>query len=153
MRANQKGEFEPFNMLIGAIMALVVLVIILGAIDFFYSFKISVSTEKFYNGLKNAVEQPNGKTLEIKGLLFDEETVFSSSAISRQIGLTGPQCLEFEGPDNSQSIIVSSDNRTVQLKNSLEIDAFVQCFTNTMGVCESTCEVCCVVGFNIVPST
>lgn len=145
---DKKAEFEPFKMLIGAIMALLILTIIISAINFFYSWRVNVSTERFYAGLKNAVEQPNGKPLVMNGLLFDAGSVFSSSALSRQIGLQGIDCLDLEGPSNSTAIIASADKKTISINNNLEINARAVCYTNTSFECTSSCEVCCEIGFN-----
>lgn len=147
MQVNSRGEFEPFKMLIGAIMALVVLVIILAAIEFFNTFNASVSTELFYTGLRNAIEQPNGKTLVIKNLRFESGTVFTASSVSRQVGLA-TECLYFKLPPGTSQT-------SVQMENSVEINAFSVCYTNESTECDSfdsSCQVCCYVGFGVDPN-
>lgn len=145
----QSGEFEPFKMLIGAIMALVVLVIILAAIEFFYSFQVSVSAERFYTSIRNAIEQPNGKTLEIKTLRFESGTVFTSGSLGRQIGLEA-QCLLFDSRSTNSGIIAGTES--VQIASSIELDAFAVCRTNVLDP-SCSCQVCCEIGFNVDPSS
>lgn len=151
---NQYGEFEPFKMLIGAIMALVVLTIILGAIDFFGKWTVDISDKKLLTGIRNAVQQPNGKPLEIRNLAFEAGTIYSANSVGRQVGLE-PECLHFEGPPNYSSIIVG--NSTVQINNRVEANVYAVCYTNKdesgAGFCTSfDCEVCCKIYFAKEPS-
>lgn len=151
---NQRGEFEPFKMLIGAIMALVVLTIILSAIDFFGSWTVNVSTERLYTGIRNAVQQPNGKPLAINGLAFEAGSIYSASSVGRQVGLE-PECVNFYGPDNYSSISVES--KTVSVNNKFETSVYAVCFTNDSidSFCngDSVCEVCCEIYFATEPGT
>lgn len=147
------GEFEPFKMMIGAIMALMILVIILSAIDFFYKFRIDVSTERLYTGIRNAVEQPNGKSLVVKDLILDSGTIFTSAAIARQVGLdTGPTpdaCLDLVVANNSS--FTSNSPESITVNASFQMDVYAVCSTNLLDT-YCSCEVCCIVGFNKDPA-
>ena len=152
---NQRGEFEPFKMLIGAIMALVVLTIILSAIDFFGKWTVNVSTERLFTGIRNAVQQPNGKPLEIRGLAFEAGTVYTTSSLGRQVGLEA-QCLKFEGPSNYSSITWNTS--TIQINNRIETNVYAVCYTNDPNSLDSfcsgsaDCEVCCDIYFAKQPA-
>ena len=75
---NSKGEFEPFKLLIGAITSLLILTIIISTINYFQSLEIDISTERFYSGMKNAVNQPNGSLLVAENVVFVEGRAVSS---------------------------------------------------------------------------
>lgn len=145
----QSGEFEPFKMLIGAIMALLVLVIILSAIEFFENFQVTISTERFYTGLSTAVKQPNGKTLKMENLQFAPNTILTTSSVSRSVGLS-EECLEFVAPQNRSSII-SNNPSSIHVTTQLELDAFAVCYTNEFNEFPDTCQVGCRVGFGVEP--
>ena len=146
----QKGEFEPFKMLIGAVMALMILAIIVSAIDYFNRFRLDISKERLIDGLKNAVEQPNGKTLAIQGLLFEERTGYTNSFLAKEIGLEGPQCISFLETDNFSSI--ATNDSGVSINSSIQADVYPVCYTNTAGECQSDCQLCCVLAFNRDPN-
>ena len=59
MLDNKGQAFEAYRLLIDAILALLVLVIIVSAVNYLESLKTNISSERFYTGLKNAVKQPN----------------------------------------------------------------------------------------------
>lgn len=153
-RASERGEFEPFKMLIGAIMALVVLTIILGAIDFFGSWTVNVSTERLFTGIRNAVHQPNGNPLEIRGLAFEEGTVYTTSAIGRQVGLEA-ECLKFWGPENYSSLTWDHvEQKTLAVNNRFETSVYAVCNTNNSSseCAANNCEVCCDIYFATEPA-
>ena len=91
----EKGQaFEPFKMLIGAVFALLVLVIILGAVSYFDDLDYQISMNRFSTGLNQAVKLHDGSILTIEELKFPDDTSFSSKGIGNVVGLD-EGCIEF----------------------------------------------------------
>ncbi|AJF60221.1 MAG: hypothetical protein J4224_03670 [Candidatus Diapherotrites archaeon] len=142
----EKGQFEPFKMMIGAIVALLILLIILGAIRSFEEFKINVSKERFLEGLENAVQQPNNDILVVENLLFDKGTVYTKDFLARRTGLEG-QCVEILAPSSSSFTV---DSQRILVNYRIETNFYAQCTTNLdpASFCDSTCEICCKFSFS-----
>lgn len=106
---SEKGQaFEPFKLLIGAIFALLVLVIILGSINYFQGLSTTVSRDRLIIGLKNAVNLHNGETLLVAKLQFNSGDSFSSKGLSNIMGIQS-ECIEFR--DNGFSNYEVSPDR------------------------------------------
>ncbi len=149
---HNKGEFEPFKMLIGAVFALMVLTIILSAIQFFSTWRTSVSYEKFYTGLQNAVEQPNGEFLSINNVFFEKDTVFNNRGIGERIGLAS-DCIEISAPRFSNPSFEVAGTNAITMKSAIETDVFARCYTNTTtGTPNIACEVSCQIFFAEKPA-
>ena len=127
--------FAPFKMLIGAIMAMLVLVIIVGAINYFEDLRVDVSRQRFYDGLNNAIHQPNETVLQVEDAQFTEGTTFSTLGLSKIAGIE-PECLEFIDPD-SPTFLVEDDLLTI--RENVLTDVFIKCETN-VGSCVIFCE-------------
>jgi len=83
---NSRGEFEPFKLLIGAVTALLILTIIVSTINYFDSLELDISTERFYTGVKNAVNQPNDSVIAVAGVVMDKGMILSGgSSLLRNI--------------------------------------------------------------------
>tara|TARA_Y100000310_G_scaffold131592_1_gene130770 strand:+ start:633 stop:1061 length:429 start_codon:yes stop_codon:yes gene_type:complete len=127
--------FAPFRMLIGAVMAMLILVIIIGAIDYFDGLEITVSRQRFYDGLNNAINQPNETILQVEDAKFSEGTTFSTLGLSKISGLES-ECLEFVDTD-SPTFLVEDDLLTIREK--VLTDVFIKCETEN-GSCVIFCE-------------
>ena len=142
----EKGQaFEPFKMLIGAVMAMFVLAIIISAVTYFGELETSISQKRFFDGVKNAVNQPNGDVLVIQDLQFKKGTRYTSKSIGDLVGLPS-ECVEFI--DNGLlNYEISPDLDLITLKQAVVTDVHIQC--NSQEQCdESTiCEVCCRISF------
>ncbi|MBI2597753.1 MAG: hypothetical protein HYW50_01000 [Candidatus Diapherotrites archaeon] len=136
------GEFEPFKMLIGAVFALLVLTIIVSAIQSFEQFRTKISIEKFYSGLQNATNQPNGQLLVIDNVFFEVDTIFAANSIARNIGLK-EGCLEL---DASRPAFENPSRQLVKMLSNAETSVFARCRTNESGG-NPACEVSCCVSF------
>lgn len=133
-------------MLIGAVFALLVLGIILGAINYFQQLDQDVSNNRFFTGLQNAVRQPTGSVLVVKDLQFKADTQYTSSSIGRSIGLDS-ECVEFVPSDSSS---IETDSTSVKINQASVIDVFVLCNNkiNAENTCsDSSCEICCKLSF------
>ena len=98
-------EFEPFRMLIAAVFALAVLVIIIGAVNYFEGLRLDVSKQRFLDGLNNAVKQPNRRPLQMSGIQVQASTKRTSLEISKIVNLP-EECILF-GDGKSRAFLVS----------------------------------------------
>jgi len=136
---SEKGQaFAPFRMLIGAIMALLILVIIIGAIDYFDGLRVTISRQRFYDGLDNAINQPNEGILVVNTLQFMKGTTFSGRILGRNANL-GEDCVEFVD-NSSPSMVVDSGEQLISIKETVLTDVFMRCETN-VGSCEVYCDI------------
>lgn len=133
---SQSGQaFEPFNLLIGAVFALTVLVIIVSAVNYFENEKLRISEQRFYDGLATAVKSPNGETLVIEGIQFPRDGAFSAKSLGQSMGL-GDGCIELA---DSGAAGFELDGSTIRVKEAVKADVFAKCFTG--GSCEIDCRI------------
>ncbi|MFH1390925.1 MAG: hypothetical protein ABIH20_01295 [Candidatus Diapherotrites archaeon] len=128
--------FAPFKMLIGAIMAMLILVIIIGAINYFEDLRVDVSRQRFYDGLNNAIHQPNETILQVEDAQFAEGTTFSTLGLSKKSGLD-PECLEFVDTDSPTFVV---EDELITIKENVLTDVFIKCETESAG-CVIFCEI------------
>ncbi len=124
-------------MLIGAVMALTVLVIILSTVSYFDGLRLSVSKQRFFDGIQNAVRQPNGETLVVQDLQFQRGDAYSSSGIAKNAGL-GNECITFSGAD---SATLDIEEGSAAFKENLLTNVFITCSANTSASCEVGCDI------------
>src|SRR3989344_3250730 len=112
LSSNERGQsFEPFRMLIAAVMALAVLMIIIGAIQYFDDKQFGISKERFFDGINNGVRQPNGELLVVEHLQFQKGDTLSANGIGKNVGIDG-DCITFAG-SGTNGAIVSPDRTSV----------------------------------------
>lgn len=139
-RGQQGQAFEPFNLLIGAIMALMMLVIIISAINYFEEKRLEISRQKLDDGLMNAVRQPNGKPLMINGVLLQQNTSIAAKAIAVKTGLK-PECIAFE--IGEAALITEDASGLLNVKERILVDVIATCTAND----PSDCEIGCTLSF------
>ena len=141
---SEKGQaFEPFKMLIGAVMAMLVLVIIISAVTYFQQLDTDISKKRFFDGVKNAVNQPNGDVLVIEDLQFVKDTQYSSRSIAGLVGLPSA-CIEFI--DNGLLNYDVSPG-LIKINQAVVTDVHVQCNPKDQCAESAICEVCCGISF------
>ncbi len=141
---NEKGQaFDAFNLLIGAVVALTILVIILSAISYFDNKKLEVSQQKLSEGFRGAVKQPNGAPLGVNSILLAAGARISSLSVSREMGIA-EECIGFEV--NAPGLAKKSDS-LVEVNERVLTDMTITCLTNKAsgfpfpGGCEIGCTV------------
>lgn len=145
MFSNEKGQaFEPFKMLIGAIIALLILVIIMTSISYFENLEDTISHNKLYRGFVNAVNQPNGSVLLIRNLQFKEGYLYTNNGIGETMGIDS-SCVEFIDNDIS-SVTVSSES--VRINDGMIANVYVRCNVSFDYDCEIICEISFVEDFS-----
>ena len=136
---SQKGQaFEPFKLLIGAVMALAVLVIIIGAINYFEGLSVDVSRQRFSEGLQNAVRQPNGSPLLIENLKFQRDASFSSGGIGKLIGIP-EDCVSFTDP--GAKVFEVTDSKLITVHETVLTSVLVRCDIDKPPSCRVGCEI------------
>lgn len=149
---NQRGEFEPFKLLIGAITALLILTIIISTINYFQALEVDISTERFYSGMKNAVNQPNGSLLVAENIVFTEGRAISSRELAQQAGLED-KCIEMQA-HNSSVFAADPGKRNVRVLERTQTEVYIQCFSNVMPEAPNSteCQISCKVSFGSKPT-
>lgn len=122
---NSRGQmFESYRLLIGAIIALVILMMIISGINYVMDIKYRVSYERFFIGVENAAKTPNRTVVLVDNLSFAEGTIISKKAISKRFTLS-EDCIEFQKPDHYGSI--ADVDGGYEFKTPLVIDIYMQC--------------------------
>ncbi|MEM4363913.1 MAG: hypothetical protein QXU92_04015 [Candidatus Diapherotrites archaeon] len=143
MKIGQKGQaFEPFNLLLGAIFALMVLVIIISAISYFDNLNIEASKQKIISGLQAATKQPNKNQIEIKEVKIRKDSVFSPKSLSEVLGIS-KECIEIV-PNKYKAIEYSKENAIVL--SEITTNIYARCSTNVEPFI-SDCEISCQISF------
>ncbi len=124
---NEKGiETIGFEIIVGVTIAFFILLIVLGAINYFEGLRYQVSSQLFVDGLKAAINSPNGKIVE-KSNIGLKAGKYSTRFLSLQTGLQ-EKCLRFK-PASSKNVEVSSDSSLVELKQDFTSKVYYRCFT------------------------
>ncbi len=148
IKLNQRGqEFEPFRLLIAAVFALVVLMIIVGAINYFESLEWEISMQRLNKTIESAAQTPNGIVVVARGLRFREGTTINALQVAKITGVER-ECIEFTAYDFS-AFRVSDNSKSIHFEKTISTNVFVQCGKNLTeyGVCPSTCDFCCLISF------
>ena len=143
-RLGDRGQaFEPFKMLIAAVMALAVLLIIIGAIQYFDTKQFDISKQRFYDGISNAVKQPNSELLVVESLQFQAQEAFSSNGIGKNVGIQG-ECIGFSGSGLNG---IQTSPEAVIFRERIQVDSYIKCTAQAAGLCAPSCEICCDISF------
>ncbi len=129
--------FEPFNLLIGAIIALTMLAIIISAVNYFDEKKFEVSRQKFNEGVINAVKQPNGEPLQAKNIYLRRGTTVSTIELGNIAGLSS-ECFDIK-PIDGTSMVRRSEG-VFEMRQDVLTTVVMSCKTNTSSGCEIGCE-------------
>ena len=142
---NKKGQaFAIYKLLIGAIIALLILIIIIGAINYLEGLKFDISRQRFVTGLKQAVKQPNKDVLKIENVIFKKGDFYSTVSLGREMMLNeewGKECIELDAADTT-AFDLESDKITI--REEIITTVYIQCRTTD---CAYDCEICCIVSF------
>lgn len=145
LQLNARGQsFEAFRVLIAMVIALAILVIILGVINYFDALRQNVSYDTLYSSWKSAYDSPNGKVIRVPGLFFSKDTRFARTQFANQVSLD-KDCLVF---DADTSLGYSFDQEAVVVTNSTIGAIYLQCSTeNIVGAAASNCNAYCLLSF------
>ncbi len=142
---NSKGQmFEGYRLLIGAIMAIMILVIILGMITYLQDIQLQISQERMNDGLKAAKKTPDGSVVVRDHLLIAESQSYSKKAFANQINLDA-ECLEIQSKDSIAYEIL--DTGTLNIHTQLQTSVYFSCVMSD----DDDCDITCVVSFGKKP--
>jgi len=146
-----KGQFEPFKLLIGAVTALLILTIIVSTINYFQGLEVDISTERFYSAVRNAASQPNGSLLVANNIILTGGSSIASRGIAQEVGL--PDACIFLQAGSPRQFIVDPAGRNIQVIERTQTDVYVQCYSNTSPESPnpSECQVSCKVSLGSKP--
>ena len=139
---NSKGQyFEGYELLIGAIMALLILVIIFGFLSQLRVYQEQASLTAYFDGVKSAVSSPNGEIFQIKSVMLPAGT-YNGTALEKQTTLKA-ECFSFQAPEWSNLHL--NDLGDVEIVQSSEIAVFAKCvLADDYG---SGCKESCLISF------
>ena len=165
MKLNQKGqEFEVFNLLIGAILALAILVIIISIINYLEDIKIDSSMESIEQKLKNASQSPDGSVFVSQEIIIPKDFSFNSKQISRILNIN-EECVEFDFPQNAKwaEYPNSPEKNIIFFPRRIQTAFYVVCqhlddgrlyhssYSQMQCPQESCNEFCCLLAFGVNP--
>lgn len=140
---NVKGqEFIGYKMLIGAIVALFILMIIIGAINYFSTLREDISDQVVINGLEAAANSPNGDVIKRSDVTLHEGS-YSARSFSKATGVE-EECI-YLSSINTSSFYKDIVFNAIVVNESVLADIYFRC--NTGSICTSGCEICCDVSF------
>lgn len=130
-------SFAPFEMLIGAILALTLLVIIIGAINYFDDKRVEVGRQKLEIGLSNAVSQANGTPLQVKGIMLKRGTALAGKDAANIMGIA-QECVDF---DVGKASGLQYSDGLVEVKEAIVANLTITCSTDRSSLCPVGCDV------------
>ncbi|MFH1664292.1 MAG: hypothetical protein ABH986_05845 [archaeon] len=164
IKLNSKGQgFEVFNLLIGAILALAILVIILSIINYLESIEVDSSIQSIHQKLINATQSPDGSVFVSKKVILPKDYSFNSKQFSLVLNIP-EECISFDFPQAITSMSFPSSGRSAIFFNKrIQTDFFVVCqpesseplvFNDGSQMdCPVSCnEFCCLASFGANPS-
>lgn len=141
---DKKGQaFAVYKLLIGAIIALLILIIIIGAINYLEGLKFDISRQRFVTGLQQAVGQPNEDIFKIENVMFREGVIYSTASLGRVMSLN-EECIEL---DCAETAAFDLEGDAVRIKQEILTSVYIQCRTTD---CVTDCDICCIVSFGKV---
>ena len=140
----QRGQsFAIFKLLIGAIVALAILVIIVGVINYFENLRVQISEKRLVDGLISAANAP-GELVVAEKLTFEKSLSFSRRFFSTRINVE-QECIELDSLQGS-SVIINPES--VSFNSGIQIDVFFKCSADSFS---SFCPLSCAVSFGKAP--
>ena len=125
MKFNQKGQaFASYRLIIGAFIAFFILLIILGAINYFETIKTRTTHESLRSGLNAAKETPDGSVVKKKNVYFSAGSAYTRHFFSTQSGIP-VECLEIIA---DESPMITLTGNSIKFEHANTLDIFFRCF-------------------------
>jgi len=164
LKLNSKGQgFEVFNLLIGAVLALAILVIILSIVNYLEQIEVDSSVQSIHQKLENAAQSPDGSVFVSKKVILPKDFSFNSKQFSLVLNIP-EECIEFDFPQELTSMDFPNSGRTlISFNRRVQTDFFVVCQPRSQDLlifndyssmsCPVSCnEFCCLASFGVNPS-
>ncbi len=140
----KKGQmFIGYKFIIGAIMALFMLMIIISGIQQVEIIKYQVSAQRIYEGFKSAAKTPNGEVIEVDALTFRQGTMFSPLEFSKKAHVD-PDCIELRAANIGD---LKQEGETIEVMNDITFTVYMQCDLSCSSAAEQYDPIDCVVSF------
>jgi len=140
----KKGQmFIGYKFIIGAIMALFMLMIIISGIRQVESIKYEVSAQRIYEGFKSAAKTPNGEVIEIDALTFRKGTMFSPLEFSNKAHVD-PGCIALQAANIGD---LKQNGETIEIMNDITFTVYAQCSLDCGSAAEQYDPIFCIVSF------
>jgi len=164
---NSKGqEFEVFNVLIGAVLAIAILVIIISIINYFEQIKVDSSINAIKQKLNSAAQSPDGSIFVAKEIIVPKDYSFNSRYFGLILNIN-EDCIEFDIPSNTSWVEYPNfpEKNLINFNKRIQTSFYVVCLANNdnqklnfhdnypMDCPEESCnEFCCLVSFGVNPA-
>ena len=146
MELNQKGQaFAGYRLIISAFIAFFILLIIIGAINYFESLRTRTTHESLYTGLNAAKEAPNGLSVKKSNVFFSSGSAYTKYFFSAQSGLP-EDCIELMAFE-TQAIDVSPGG-ALTFNNAITVNVYFRCFLKNIAEAQgiyNDCDIYCQV--------
>lgn len=145
--------FWPFRLLIAAVMAMAILIMILGTIDYFNQYKVKVSWQRFVEAFENAHNAVTTPDNADKGIKKEEDltlakTTLSSDFFAKQFDLP-KECITFQAPESSTVRILNGGQAASLTEETVSAAYFLCIYDKTSAECSEHCYI----SFGLPPET
>ncbi len=137
LRFSQRGQaFDAFNLLIGSILALLILMIILGAVQQLQGLEDKISYDKLIQAAQSARKQPNGQALKVEDIIL-KEGGYTNASFAEKMNLDA-SCVTVE----SDAPAFTSNAPTAVLVNQrILASVYLRCSIANTPDCEVECQI------------
>jgi len=147
-KLNCRGQvFAPYRLVIGAVMGLLIMLIVVGAIDYFTNLKFDISTQQLFDGFGQAIEA-HDNSIVVKEDLSLEPGSFAAVSFAEQYNIP-KECIEFQSSGIS-SYSIPSGGKEIILNNAVYTTVYFKCGPDF--AMPSECEFYCIISFGKKPS-
>lgn len=134
---NNRGQaYDAFELLIGAILALLILVIILGSVQQLRGLEDKISYDKLIQAAQSARKQPNNQTLKVEDIIL-QTGGYSQASFAEKMNLL-PECITV---DSDGPVFESNAPVSVVVRQRILASVFLRCNVATTPACEVECEI------------
>ena len=126
---NRAGQFEPFKLLIGAVLGLLILVLVLGVIESVRTTQWQLSQGRFNDGFEIALKTPTGDRVIREKMLFRKGTIFSGIGLVHGTPVD-PLCVFFYENDGRVETSNTSAFSKATVLADMQVDVEFMCQSN-----------------------
>lgn len=145
------GMFWPFRLLIAALMSIAILIMILGALNYFEKIRITVSMERLEKGFNTAWGAITTPDKPDKGINKEKNLTIPATTISvlpfAKSHNLDSKCIEMQSVKNS-AFELTPNKRAVTVKRESVTDVYFLCVYNPLN---ADCSERCYISFGKAP--
>ncbi len=134
--------FWPFRLLIASIMALVILIMIISAINYFHDQQLKMGYKRFAEGFKEAIDAVSADGT--RGLVVKKGLALAAGEYA-VIGLAKnnqfpEECIEFQAIEGT-AFQLFDGGKGVKIKRDVTVDVYYLCVLENSTECEIRCYI------------